>query len=72
VRVGIAQTSVPDQRLRLTCRNALRIDGKRPYRIGSYDVAADGQRILVLVPVSEPVTSLAVTQNWTAAIKSPK
>ena len=39
----------------------------------SYDVSADGQRFLTLVPVGgETDTPLTVVQNWTAGIKSGK
>jgi WD40-like Beta Propeller Repeat len=39
----------------------------------SYDVSADGQRFLTLVPVGgETDTPLTVVQNWTAGTKSGK
>jgi len=41
--------------------------------VDSYDVAADGQRFLTLVPVGGEIDPpLTVVQNWTTGIKSGK
>ena len=37
---------------------------------GGYDVTADGQKILALLPpAGEAIEPLTVVQNWTAALK---